>query len=235
MANNGNGDLNSILGDANHPRTGDVRRENRMHAVESDAVCRTSLAVVLAFMALVLSAPVRGACKPGEDEYICVMHGIAEIMPHGEIVPHGRIIPAKVPNALQGFSQNRDNPVQIDAATREVRDEDKVATFLGNVRLVQGDTVMRCKSLLVFYDQDAMPSSLTAAKTGPGGLQKIKRLEATGGVIVTHRNQSATGDKAVFDMKANTVTLIGRVVVTQAQNVQRGDKLVTDLTAGVTR
>ncbi|MGA2128456.1 MAG: LptA/OstA family protein, partial [Xanthobacteraceae bacterium] len=58
------------------------------------------------------------------------------------------------PNALQGFSQNRDKPVQIDAASLEVRDKDKVATFLGNVRMTQGDTTMRCKTMKVFYDQD---------------------------------------------------------------------------------
>jgi lipopolysaccharide export system protein LptA len=152
-----------------------------------------------------------------------------------EIVPRARMIPANVPNAMQGFSENRDKPVQIDAATREVRDEDKVVTFVGNARLVQGDTVMRCKSLRVFYDQDAMRSSLTAAKTGPGDLQKIKRIEATGGVLVTRNDQAATGETAVFDMKANTVTLLGEVVVTGAQDVLRGDKLVIDLSAVMTR
>lgn len=139
------------------------------------------------------------------------------------------------PNALQGFSQNRDKPVQIDAATLEVRDKDKVATFLGNVRMVQGDTTMRCKTLLVFYDQDASPGTLTAAKPGPGGQQQIKRLEAKGGVLVTQKDQTATGESGVFDMKANTVTLIGGVVVTQAQNVLRGEKLIVDLTTGVSR
>jgi len=139
------------------------------------------------------------------------------------------------PNALQGFSQNRDKPVQIDAATLEVRDKDKIATFLGNVRMVQGDTTMRCKTLLVYYDQDATPGTLTAAKPGPGGQQQIKRLEAKGGVFVTQKDQTATGDSGVFDMKANTVTLIGGVVVTQAQNVLRGEKLVVDLTTGVSR
>ena len=57
------------------------------------------------------------------------------------------------PNALQGFSQNRDQPVHIEAATLEVRDKDKVATFNGDVRVKQGDTGMRCKSLVVFYEQ----------------------------------------------------------------------------------
>jgi lipopolysaccharide export system protein LptA len=142
------------------------------------------------------------------------------------------------PNALQGFSQNRDEPVHIEAATLEVRDKEKLATFSGNVRVKQGDTSMRSKSLLVFYEQPgdgkggkAMP----AATPGPGGEQKIKRLEARGSVVVTQKDQTATGELGIFDMQTNTVTLTGGVVMTQGQNVLRGERLVVDLSSGVSR
>jgi lipopolysaccharide export system protein LptA len=143
------------------------------------------------------------------------------------------------PNALQGFSQNRDQPVHIEAATLEVRDKDKVATFSGDVRVTQGDTNMRCKSLVVFYEQDdakpATGKSMKADTPGPGGQQRIKRLEARGGVMVTQKDQTATGETGIFDMKTNTVTLNGKVVMTQGQNVLRGERLVVDLTSGVSR
>jgi lipopolysaccharide export system protein LptA len=144
------------------------------------------------------------------------------------------------PNALQGFSQNRDQPVHIEAATLEVRDKQKQATFSGDVRVKQGDTAMRCKSLVVFYEpkeeEGDKSKSLQAASPGPGGAQRIKRLEARGGVIVTQQNQTATGELGVFDMKSNTVTLTGTpVVMTQGPNVLKGEKLVVDLTTGVSR
>lgn len=139
-----------------------------------------------------------------------------------------------VPNAMQGFSQNRDKPVQIEAATLEVRDKDKIATFSGSVHVIQGDTNMRCKSLVVFYDQEE-GSNMKAAQPGPGGQQSIRRLEAKGGVVVTQKDQTATGDMANFDMRTNTVTLLGNVIVTQGQNVLRGDRLVVDLTSGISR
>jgi len=142
------------------------------------------------------------------------------------------------PNALQGFSQNRDQPVKIDAANLEVRDKDKVATFSGNVKVTQGDTIMKCKSLLVFYDggEDAgKGKTMPAAAPGPGGAQKIKRLEARGGVVVTQKDQTATGNLGIFDMKTQTVDLTGDVVMTQGQNMLRGDRLVVDLTTGVSR
>jgi lipopolysaccharide export system protein LptA len=141
------------------------------------------------------------------------------------------------PNALQGFSQNRDQPVKIDAATLEVRDKDKVATFGGNVHLVQGDTTLRCKTLVVFYDQDTGASTMkTATPVGPGGgNQSIRRLEAKGSVVVTQKDQTATGDNGVFDMKSNTVTLIGNVLISQGKNAIKGDRLVVNLTTGVSR
>ena len=143
------------------------------------------------------------------------------------------------PNALQGFSQNHDQPVHIEAATLEVRDKDKMATFSGDVHVTQGDTNLRCKTLMVFYEQDDVKddksNSLKAATPGPGGQQRIKRLEARGGVVVTQKDQTATGDTGVFDMKSNTVTLTGTVVMTQGQNVLRGDRLVVNLTSGVSR
>jgi len=68
-----------------------------------------------------------------------------------------------VPNAMQGFSQNRDQPIQIEAATLEMRDKKKEATFAGNVKVVQGDTTMTSKSLVVFYDSTAAPAAPPAA------------------------------------------------------------------------
>ncbi len=140
-----------------------------------------------------------------------------------------------VPNALQGFSQNRDQPVQIEATTLEVRDKTGVATFSGNVKVVQGDTTLRCNSLVVHYDAQNRDGGAKAATPGPGGSQQISRLEARGSVVVTQKDQTATGDLGLFDMRANTVTLSGNVVVSQGKNVMRGERLVVDLTSGVSR
>src|SRR6201985_3151512 len=68
-----------------------------------------------------------------------------------------------VPNAMQGFSQNRDQPIQIEAASLEMRDKKKEATFSGNVKVVQGDTTMTSKTLVVFYESSGSPGSATPA------------------------------------------------------------------------
>src|SRR5205809_6325623 len=93
-----------------------------------------------------------------------------------------------VPNAMQGFSQNRDQPIQIEAASLEMRDKKKEATFSGNVKVVQGDTTMTSKSLVVFYDSGPAPATpppaaangsksgpMQSATPGPGGSSSIRR------------------------------------------------------------
>jgi len=136
------------------------------------------------------------------------------------------------PNALQGFSVNRDKPVQITSSTLEVRDKEKRATFIGNVLVVQGDTTLKSKTLDVFYDQEGMAD----VKPPPGAMpeqQQIRRLEAKGGVVVTQKDQTATGDTGIFDTPTNTVTLIGNVVITQGPQVIQGERLTVDLTTNV--
>lgn len=158
-----------------------------------------------------------------------------------------------VPNAMQGFSQNRDQPIQIEAASLEMRDKKKEATFSGNVKVVQGDTTMTSKTLVVFYesgggDKPATPqpaakgaknsgtgAPMQSATPGPGGSSSIKRLEARGNVVVTQKDQVVTGETAVFDTKTNLITMLGGVVLTQCKNVLRGDRLAVDMTTGVSR
>ena len=140
-----------------------------------------------------------------------------------------------VPNALQGFSQNKDQPVKIEAASLEVRDKEKIATFSGSVIVTQGDTTMRCKTLTVHYDAESKSSGMKTAQPGPGGSSSIKKLEALGGVHVTQKEQTATGDKGLFDMKSNSITLSGNVLITQGQNVLRGERLVVDVATGAAR
>lgn len=151
-----------------------------------------------------------------------------------------------MPNALQGFSRNKSEPVKIESNKLEVRDKEKLAIFTGNVFVQQGDTTMRSPELRVFYEGDTTakpklrkgekPAAAPApakpgkvSKTETNVQQKIKRIEALGGVIVTSKDQKATGDRADFEMKQNIVILTGNVVVSQGQNVMTGNKLVVDL------
>jgi lipopolysaccharide export system protein LptA len=146
--------------------------------------------------------------------------------------------------------QNQDQPIQIESATLEVRDKSKMATFSGDVQVVQGDTTIKCQTLVVFYGAghgpDAgktvlnataaagSPLGAAAGKTPavPQGAQDIRRIEARGSVTVISKDQNASGDLGVYDLKKKTITLTGNVVVSQGKNVLHGDRVVVDTTTG---
>ncbi len=79
-----------------------------------------------------------------------------------------------------------------------------------------------------------MPTSL--ASGGPISSSAIRRLEINGGVIVNTKEQTATGEQAIFETASNTITLTGKpVVLTSGPNVIRGQKLTVDLVSGTSR
>jgi lipopolysaccharide export system protein LptA len=148
----------------------------------------------------------------------------------------------QVQGALQG--QNNGQPIHIEAMTLEIRDKDKTATFSGNVQVVQGDTTMRCRTLVVFYGPEegagvtkaAAPTS-TESQAAPGMPQggNFRRAEARGDVTVVSKDQNASGDLGVYDTKTKTITLTGNVVVSQGKNVVRGERVVVNTATGDAR
>jgi lipopolysaccharide export system protein LptA len=150
--------------------------------------------------------------------------------------------PAPASGLAQG--QDKDQPIQIEAKTLEVRDKIKQATFSGDVQVVQGDTTMKCQTLVVFYGADtaggasAGANAPTPAKPTllvPQNAQNIRRIEAHGSVTVFTKDQNASGDLGVYDLKSKTVTLTGNVVVSQGQNVIHGERVVVDTVTGNAR
>jgi lipopolysaccharide export system protein LptA len=149
---------------------------------------------------------------------------------------------------MQGLSMNRDQPVKIESNTLEVRDKIRQATFSGNVKLTQGDTILKCKVLVVFYEDTAMgsnskkgapaqgaPQAQKGGGPGGSGSQQIKRAEAKGDVFVTQKDQTASGENAVYDLKSETIVMTGNVVLTQGPQVLRGGKMVVELKTGLYR
>lgn len=142
---------------------------------------------------------------------------------------------------LGSGGKDSDQPIQIDAKSLEVHDRSKQATFSGNVKVVQGDTTMTCKTLVVFYGQElgigekpvVTAKTKTRTKTdAPPDAQSIRRIEAHGDVTVLTKDQSASGDLGVYDVVAKTITLTGNVVVTQGKNVIHGGRVVVNTVTG---
>lgn len=122
------------------------------------------------------------------------------------------------------FGLTGDQPVQVDGDRLEVLDEQGVAIFEGNVRVIQGETVIRTGRLVIHYAGEGAAS---------GQQSQIERLEASGGINIQSEGQSATGERGTYDMVSETLVLAGeRVTLSEGGNVATGCLLTVDLAAG---
>ena len=133
-------------------------------------------------------------------------------------------------------------PIKIDADRLDVFDRENKAIFVGNVVAVQGESTIRCSTMIVFYKR-GKDGAKAEAKTSdqPDDAEKppknpaengIQKVDCAGPVTVVQKDQVATGDHAVFDQDAKRIVLTGNVVLSQCQNVTRGQRLVYDMNTG---
>lgn len=126
---------------------------------------------------------------------------------------------------LQGLSMSGKEPIQIESDKLEVVQAENRAVFTGNVNVTQGPTLLKAGKLTVFYAKDG-----GSATTGSSN---IDRLEVEQKVYIKSDSQVATGDRGLFDMKTQMLTLSGdKVVLSQGSNVLVGCKLTVDMKTG---
>jgi lipopolysaccharide export system protein LptA len=126
---------------------------------------------------------------------------------------------------VSGLRLSGDQPIQIESDKLEVREQDNIAIFTGNVTVTQGPTVLKSGRMTVHYAKDG-----GSATTGSS---KIERLEVDDKVYVKSERQVATGDSGEFNLKTDMLTLSGsKVVLSEGPNVLVGCKLIVEMKSG---
>lgn len=124
---------------------------------------------------------------------------------------------------IEGLALSNDKPIQIESDKLQVQDEKGTATFSGNVKVVQGDTVMQAGFMTVHYAREDGGSAAT-------GSSQIDRIDVRDKVYIRSDDQEATADQGVFNLKTEIVELTGKqVVLSQGDNVLVGCKLIVFL------
>ena len=121
--------------------------------------------------------------------------------------------------AFDGFRSNGKDPIQIEADSLEVLDEQNKAVFNGNVVVVQGKSTMTTSKLIVTYGAG-----------GDGGQRDVQQLDMSGGLVATSDDNTVTADAGTYVTATEQIVLTGKVVVSQGtDNVAQGCKLTANL------
>ena len=127
-------------------------------------------------------------------------------------------------NALSKIDTNQ--PIEITADSLEVKQDENIAIFRGNVDAKQGEMHLHADQLTVHY---------RGGEGSEAGVNSISRIDAVGSVFITSSRETAQGNVGVYDVENNLVTLTENVVLTRGENVIRGNRLVLNLTTGQSR
>lgn len=127
--------------------------------------------------------------------------------------------------AMAGISAARaageSGPVKVTADRFEIAEGQSLATFSGNVVVVQGTLTVRAKKLIVHY--------------GAKGANDIKTLEALGNVHITTPEQDVTGDKGVYDPKTQIMRVSGNVRAVSATGTVTAPELEVNFATNTTQ
>lgn len=119
---------------------------------------------------------------------------------------------------LCGSALAQEDAVEITADRFVVNEGANEATFSGNVVITQPDLIVRANTVIVNY--------------GPGGPSDLQNFEAIGGVRIEQPEQTATGDRGVYDPQTQIMRLRGNVVVVNDTGTVSGPELIVNIATG---
>lgn len=116
-------------------------------------------------------------------------------------------------------------PVSYSANNLEYFDSERRLVLVGDVDIVQNDARLRADRITLFFSGS---SGAAGAQQGLGS-GDIERMIAEGEVYYIRPSQDARGDRAEYDVRADSVTFTGNVIVMSEENVIRGNTLVLQI------
>ena len=109
------------------------------------------------------------------------------------------------------FEFNKKDPIYITSDWMEVDQKKNTIVYKGRVVAIQSEMTMRSEILTAVYDPE---------------MKQMKQIIAEGKVNATQGNRVATGDRAIFDENAKTVTLTGNPVMRQGNSQISGSRII---------
>jgi len=121
-------------------------------------------------------------------------------------------IEAAPPSATADEEQeDKKAPLNITSQRMVSEKKSDKISFYGSVVAIKGRLKVEADEMRVFSDKTQ---------------EKLKEMEAIGSVRITHKDKTATGEKAVYYGDSQTVVLTGNPVLTQGKNIATGEKVI---------
>lgn len=129
--------------------------------------------------------------------------------------------PGLAQDTTTATSGKTDDVVEIESDRMEIKDEENISIFSGNVIAKRPDMTLNAEKLVAHYAD---------VKQADGSSKnEISSFDATGKVVIVTNKQKVTGNSATLNYSTNDLVVTGNVTVTQGSTVLRGPKLEANL------
>lgn len=130
-----------------------------------------------------------------------------------------------------GEPAESEDVIRFTADQLEIDNQTNIAELTGNVRVVQGTTVITSNKLRMVF-----VGGLTRDKREDSEQDRVKEIAAWGNVHIVFEEASAQADEAVYRVAEKTLTLSGKSArVVSQNNVISGSKIIMDRNTGLTK
>jgi lipopolysaccharide export system protein LptA len=117
--------------------------------------------------------------------------------------------------------------VDIESNEMEILENNKTAIFRGDVIAKRPNDTIRCQEMLVTYKDVQKQNGSTSTE--------VEKIDCTGAVSIKTSTQDITGNKALFLLLKDELTVTGNVTVVQDKTVLKGPQLFVNLKTRTTR
>lgn len=150
---------------------------------------------------------------------------VAVMIAAATLAPVSGVSAQDTQSRMSGLALSADEPIQIESDLLKINDETSQANFTGNVKVVQGDTVLQAGEMIVRYTKGGGSVS--------SGTADISEIELYKNVLIRSGTQTATAETGNFNMANEVLVLSGeKVVLTDSDNVFIGCKLTVQMKNG---
>lgn len=113
-------------------------------------------------------------------------------------------------------------PIYINSSRTESIQNERKVVLIGDVDIQQGTARLRANTVTIRFLEN---SSTTQTNTVAGGFGQVDTIVAEGNVYYVTPELKAKGDRGVYELATDTITMTGNVALMRDRDVAEGQTL----------
>lgn len=126
--------------------------------------------------------------------------------------------------ASPAFAQisSEGGPIYINSSRTESLENERKVLLVGNVDIQQGTARLRADSVTIRFKPT---TGVAGGASVVGGFGQVENIVAEGNVYYVTPELKAKGDRGVYELATDTITMTGKVALMRERDVAEGETL----------